>query len=447
VGASEQELRQIYRQGEDACVAWMAALLERVEALEAHVGATSKNSDKPPSQDPFRNKAKGKRRRRRREHHKGGGRALIPVEDVDELVSLTPSRCHHCSLPLCESSPHVGAPGRHQQTEIPEPTAFVTEFLTHTLKCRGCGHKTPAPLPPAARSAFGPRLQALSVDLAIGRRLSTRQVKEMLLDLYGVEVSLGSICAAIVAAGDAAAPLAEEIKASIWAENSRFIDETSWRLGGARAWLWGLFGRKAAYYHADRSRSQDVARDLIPAYVEGTTHTDGYGAYNHLHPECRQVCWAHLSRHFQGHAEARDGPERAFGASGVRLSTRVCKLSREGGTPTQMRRVERDVSRLIAAGMKANVATARTLQKQRPSLLRCLYDPDVDATNNHAERMLRPAVIRRKTSFGNSSERGARAFTNILSVMTTERMQGRSPHKLIESLIRDSYASPALNLA
>ena len=447
MGASEQELRQIYRQGEDACVAWMTSLLERVEALEAHVGATSKNSDKPPSQDPFRAKAKKKRRRRRREHHKGGGRALVPVEDVDEFISLTPSRCHHCSLSLNEHAPHVGAPGRHQQTEIPEPTAFVTEFLTHTLKCRGCGHKTPAPLPPSARSAFGPRLQALIVDLAIGRRLSTRQVKEMLFDLYGVDVSLGSICAAIQAAGDACAPLAEEIKAGILASNSRFIDETSWRLGGARAWLWGLFGRKAAYYHVDRSRSQEVARDLIPAYVEGTTHTDGYGAYNHLHPDRRQVCHAHLSRHFQRHAESRDGPERAFGVAGSRLSERVCKLSREGATPKQARRAERDMNRLIVSGIEAGVATARTLQKQRSSLLRCLYDPDIDATNNHAERMLRPAVIRRKTSFGNATERGACAFANILSVMTTERMQGRSPHKLIESLIRDSYASPALNPA
>ena len=69
---SEQELREIYRHGEDACVAVLTQLFERVEALEAEVedlkarlGSNSGNSSMPPSQDPFRHKSKNGRARAR----------------------------------------------------------------------------------------------------------------------------------------------------------------------------------------------------------------------------------------------------------------------------------------------------------------------------------------------------------------------------------------------
>jgi hypothetical protein len=61
---------------------------------------------------------------------------------------------------------------------------------------------------------------------------------------------------------------------------------------------------------------------------------------------------------------------------------------------------------------------ARTLNKHEASLWHCLEHPYVEATNNLAERMLRPAVIKRKLSFGSGSERGASALAALLSVTT-----------------------------
>jgi hypothetical protein len=68
----------------------------------------------------------------------------------------------------------------------------------------------------------------------------------------------------------------------------------------------------------------------------------------------------------------------------------------------------------------------RRLKKQRDHLFVFLDHEKVEATNNRAERRLRPAVVRRKLSSGNPAPRGAEAFERMASVVETCVQQGRS---------------------
>ena len=67
------------------------------------------------------------------------------------------------------------------------------------------------------------------------------------------------------------------------------------------------------------------------------------------------------------------------------------------------------------------VIRAKRLRKYRPHLLRFLYVDELDATNNLAERMIRPAVITRKTNGCNRSKPGAAAHAILSSVLVTCR--------------------------
>ena len=80
------------------------------------------------------------------------------------------------------------------------------------------------------------------------------------------------------------------------------------------------------------------------------------------------------------------------------------------------------------------------LWKQRDHLFTFLEHPDVPATNNLAERQLRPAVIARKISCGNKTPKGAAAWAVLASVAATCRQTGRS---LIESISRRVLLQPA----
>jgi hypothetical protein len=65
------------------------------------------------------------------------------------------------------------------------------------------------------------------------------------------------------------------------------------------------------------------------------------------------------------------------------------------------------------------------LAKQRPHLLGCLKDVRVEPTNNRAESALRPAVIARKLSCGNKTDRGRRSWEILTSLGATHHQTAR----------------------
>jgi hypothetical protein len=71
------------------------------------------------------------------------------------------------------------------------------------------------------------------------------------------------------------------------------------------------------------------------------------------------------------------------------------------------------------------------LWKQRDHLFTFLERADVPATNNLAERQLRPAVIARKISCGNKTPQGAQAWQVLASIAATCRQKGRSFIQLV----------------
>ena len=62
-----------------------------------------------------------------------------------------------------------------------------------------------------------------------------------------------------------------------------------------------------------------------------------------------------------------------------------------------------------------------------------LEKPEVEPTNNRAERALRPAVIARKVSHCSKTERGAEAYAAFHSVLQTAKKAGTSiSHSLLQ---------------
>ena len=91
-----------------------------------------------------------------------------------------------------------------------------------------------------------------------------------------------------------------------------------------------------------------------------------------------------------------------------------------------------------------NLRFANRLRKHRPHLLRFLYVDGLDATNNQAERMLRPAVITRKTAGCNRTDPGAEAHAILSSVLATCRQRAIPILDYLIKLQRFGEAPPAL---
>ena len=69
----------------------------------------------------------------------------------------------------------------------------------------------------------------------------------------------------------------------------------------------------------------------------------------------------------------------------------------------------------------------KRLRRHQGDLFTFLHRMDVPYDNNFGERQIRPAVILRKNSQGNHSEKGAATQAVLMSVYQTLKLRGLNP--------------------
>ena len=429
-----------------ALEARLSALESMVQALQAQnralheqLNQTSRNSSRPPSSDPPSSprpkRPRSKRRRGGQPGHPGHTRPLIPVEDVDQIVPLKPEQCQGCQAPLSGDDP---APFRHQVIEIPPIQPVITEYQWHQLVCPACGETTRAPWPAGVPSGtYGPRVHA-TVALCTGSyRLAKRTTQQVLADLFGVPMSVGSISQSEKTTTAVVAEPVQEARDYIEAQRVAHLDETSWREGSKGAWLWVAVTSLVTVFLIRMSRGGQVARELLGESFCGILVTDRYSAYNWYPVRWRQLCWSHLLRDFEA-IRGRGGASEEIGNAlleqahqmftwwhRVREGTLTRSTFRSYMTP-----LRREVERLLEAGSQWGVAktegTCREILKRREALWTFVQVEGVEPTNNTAERAIRPGVQWRKGSFGTQSKDGSRFVESMMTVVATLKQQKRS---------------------
>jgi transposase len=92
-------------------------------------------------------------------------------------------------------------------------------------------------------------------------------------------------------------------------------------------------------------------------------------------------------------------------------------------------------------------AVCAEILKLEPALWTFAQHEGVEPTTNAAERALRPAVLKRKRSFGCQSEAGCRLVERLLSVTRTLRLRQRCVlDYLVGALVAHRHGLPAPEL-
>jgi transposase len=417
----------------------IAQLEERLAALEERVKQTSRTSSRPPSSDPPSAPPRRTRRPSGRPvggqvGHEGHGRPLLPVEQVDAIVEIKPAVCAQCGTALTGDDP---APARHQVAELPRIVPEVTEYRRHTLTCGTCGTATAATWPQRmSRGGFGPRTQATVAYLAGRLGISQRDVGELLQTLFHLEVSLGSVAALEQQASAAVAAPVAEAQAFVQQQAVVNADETGWREGTQRMWLWTAVTPLVSVFVLLATRGRAGAQALLGATFAGLVGSDRWSGYTWVDPTRRQLCWAHLVRDFAAFVE-RGGEPARVGQALLDVSVEIFRLwhrVRDGTLPRvafvrEIGPLQAQVVALLEEGTTLEHAKTRracqNILKLAPALWTFVAVDGVAPTNNAAERALRRAVVWRRRSFGTQSAEGSRFAERLLTVVTTLRQQER----------------------
>ena len=344
-------------------------LIGRVERLERELAKNSRNSSRPPSSDPrsafqgskpSRPKGPSGKSQGAQPGHQGKGRELLPSWAVDEVVEHWPERCG-CGHVFCVAERvAVGDPVRHQVEELPQLSTIVIEHQCPRVRCPDCGRVPRAELPPEiAASMFGPRLQAAVAVLSVRNRISRRDAVELVEQLFGARISTGTIDQILTRAADALADPYEDLLARVRVAGALNMDETGWRLQGAKRTLWGAFTDRHAVMKVADSRHEDHAKEIL-GDSRAVVTSDRWWAYNHVPLERRQICWSHLQRDFQAQAEGL-GAENEFGRLGLEVCDELFlayQAFQRTGDRSQLARQIRRLQRRLKPGLRTYAGKA-----------------------------------------------------------------------------------------
>ncbi|MEL6384508.1 MAG: IS66 family transposase [Cyanobacteria bacterium J06626_18] len=214
-------------------------------------------------------------------------------------------------------------------------------------------------------------------------------------------------------------------------------DETGWWVGGSGYTLWVYTNSAGTYYRVVNSRNRATAEAILGQNFKGVLVSDCLSVYDGIEG-VQQKCYAHHLKALSQALRSDAGTGSAYLLELRALLHTALLLKRlqaslpDGQWQTLRQALEIRFETLLATprpsddqGRQEEKVRSR-LRKQQDHLFTFLDNPAVDATNNLAERQLRPAVISRKLSCGNKTTKGANTWAILASLAATCQQRGDS---------------------
>ena len=452
---TEAQARQLSQQSPEIVVLALLAASKHIAEQNARIAELQRQSNgqhpspsTPSGMVPVYAKPSTPQRRKKAGAKKGhpGHRRKAP-ERIDERETHRLKRCPCCGGPLQRC--------RHKRTrtieDIPdEIEPVVTEHTIHRDYCPKCKKHVEPVVPDAMPGAtLGHHVIALTSWFHYGLGLTIDQIVDILGYHLQTKLTPGGLI-------DAWRRLAEILNA--WykqiGEEARksahlHADETGWRVNGVTYWLWCFANTRVCYYMIDRCRGSPALQKFFTEVFEGVLITDFWAPYESVCAEDRQYCLVHLLRELEKVDLRNDSAEwRAFAKKLRRLLRDGIRLrKRSDFAPGKFQsRVDRLNARLAKLAAEEHIdgdtrRLTKRLRKYAEYIFTFLDYRDVPFENNFAERQIRPAVILRKNSQSNRSDRGAATQAILISVYRTLKLRGLHPTRTIANGLRTYLAT------
>jgi len=432
---------QLKRQVEQA-QAQIKALEQQGQEWQRQAHRQAAPFRRPPSQRPAPPSRPG-----RKVGHVGFYRPK--PQEVDEQIQVNLDCCPHCQGPVRQKRSLT-----QFIEEIPVVRPRVTQLTTEEGWCEHCQSQVASTHPlqvsragGAAAVQLGPRALGLACDLNKAKGLSMRKTVEVLRDHFGLKLTPGGLALLLQRVARQVQPEYDRMAGPLRDSPVLHADETSWWVGGPGWWLWVFATPTMTFYVVSQSRAAGVALGVLGENFAGALVSDCLAIYDDLN-FLQQKCYSH---HLKAVSEAcqlhpAHGEGYLLQVQALLRTALWLKALQSGAQPE---RFERCLSHLRwrahalldrARPQPQEEKVRMRLWKQRDHLFTFLERADVPATNNLAERQLRPAVIARKISCGNKTAKGAQAWQILTSIAATCRQDGRS---FIQFLAKQVRLQPA----
>jgi transposase len=379
----------------------------------------------------------------------GSQKGRAKPNHIDETIVVPcPLQCGRCGG-------RVELEGKESQfqVDLPPIVPYTIEFEIHYGRCKRCLYRVQGRHPRQISNAlgvcgvqFGPGVLALAAYLNKCGGLSYGKIADLFEEVFHLQISRSTLARGFQRLSDKALPTYQGLVETIRGSPVVYPDETGWRIGGVRSWLWAVTNMAVTVYAILRGRGFEQASSILGEDYKGVIGSDGWSVYAKFEQAMHQTCLAHLLRRCREMLETASQPVAEYVEKikqvlqdAIALRDRVRK---EGLHPRRFRAEQREIHARMDQLLDEpelsddSLRFAQHLSNNREALFLFLERLDVEATNWPAEHAIRPAVINRKTSGGNRSDAGATAQAVLTSIIRTCHQQGTSALEAFKSMLQ-----------
>jgi len=396
------------------------------------------------------------------------------TKDVDEYVIPEDTDCPKCSSEL----EVVGKEIVRTEVEFIPAKLKVLQIVRQVKKCTSCGKKdsenkipvfvkAPVPVPVLPHSISTPSLVAQIMYQKFGLGLPfNRQEK----DWYRRGLILPRAVMAhwtIRCSEEWLTPIYDRIHEQLLACEVLHMDETriqcnkeDGKKASSESFMWVMRSAaseaiQAAYFSYSRSRSTEVAKELVGDYT-GYLITDAYAGYNKAGAYKRALCWAHCRRYFidsiplDSNGKELKGSKGAEGRAYIDL---LFKVEKEIETLTfeEKKAKRQEASRPIldafwswveetSAMHTSNELLTTALNysvNQRQYLETFMIDGRIPLSNNLCEANIKPFATARRAWLFADSTKGATANGVLYTIVESAKANELDPYEYLKYLLEE----------
>jgi transposase len=377
----------------------------------------------------------------RRKGHKADLRPVPTPDQIDRVIDVPLDECPLCQAPLYDEGLVV-----QYQTDLPPIVPIITQFNIETGYCSCCRQYWQGRHPDqtsdaigATGNTLGPVVLTMAAEMKHRLGVSYRKICDFLQTYCQLKVCPAAFIRAEQRLADLARPTYELLIEALRQSHVVHADETGWRVGRLNAWLWVFSSKQATVYvirTGKGARGHQVPQEILGPDFDGYLVVDGLKTYDVLEV-AKGRCNGHLLRRCK---ELRDvvptKEQQHLQALSILLKEAIdLAKRREEQTPEDYGRRVQEIEDRLDDWLTGNENQRRSsaelarldqhVRAHRGEWLTFLHDPEVPPTNNHAEQMLRPAVITRKVGGCNKNLLGALVHSILSSIMVSCHRQGK----------------------
>lgn len=292
------------------------------------------------------------------------------------------------------------------------------------------------------KGIFGKNIIALANSLRFEYRVTLAGVADIFTNIAGVPMTAPTVLELCNRAVDKVEPTYHDINVKLKESSVVNADETGSNQNGKQEWLWGFFTSLFAFFVFFPQRGGDIVEKILGKNFKGILGCDGWATYkvfSEKHDILLQRCWAHLIREVKKICKGEKGLNDAY-AWICNMFEEVQRLRKIKSREIRQKGYDKLVAEMdmwaqiyyIHDGMKELV---NKVKNGKEFWFTCVIYPEVEPTNNRAERGLRKFVVIEKIIGCLRSEQGKRNMQVMLSVFQTWRLQGLNPYKELHAAL------------